>query len=122
MLTEENNILSGYIIPEYEMLHTQSKDYIVDDIIAVIKENSIVLTVLPRRPTDMTANPVLLQKKYARIVERFSERQKLSLNDALDCFYHSVTYRLISERVSNLHCMSDEYLVEELISEYDGKI
>ena len=66
----------------------------------------------------MTANPVLLQKKYARIVERFSRKEGLSLDDALKIFYHSAIYRLISEGVSDLHCMSDEYLTEELISEY----
>ncbi len=41
MLTEESNILSGYIIPEYEMLHTQGRDYIVDDIISLMRERGI---------------------------------------------------------------------------------
>lgn len=41
MLTEESNILSSYIIPEYEILHTQSKDYIVDDIISLMRERGI---------------------------------------------------------------------------------
>ena len=69
----------------------------------------------------MIANPILLQKKYARIIERFSEKEKLSLDDALSFFYHSTVYQLISEGVSDLHCMSDEYLTEELISEYKEK-
>ncbi len=41
MLTEQTNILNEYIIPEYEILHTQSKDYIVDDIIEVMKERGV---------------------------------------------------------------------------------
>ena len=41
MLTEESIILSSYIIPEYEVLHTQSKDYIVDDIISLMRERGI---------------------------------------------------------------------------------
>ena len=69
----------------------------------------------------MTANPVLLQKKYTRIIACFAEKEKLSLNDALSFFYHSKLYTLISAGVSDLHCMSDEYLVEELISEYKEK-
>lgn len=69
----------------------------------------------------MTANPVLLQKKYTRIIECFAKKEKLSLNDALSFFYHSKIYLLISEGVSDLHCMSDEYLTEELISEYNEK-
>ena len=69
----------------------------------------------------MTANPILLQKKYARIIELFAKKEELSLDEALNFFYRSATYRLISEGVSDLHCMSDEYLVEELISEYKEK-
>ncbi len=42
-LTEKSDILNDYIIPEYEMLHTQSKDYIVDDIIDVMEERGIRL-------------------------------------------------------------------------------
>ncbi len=66
----------------------------------------------------MTANPILLQKKYARIIELFSKKEHLSLDDALSFFYHSTLYRQISEGVSDLHCMSDEYLTEDMISEY----
>lgn len=40
-LTQKSNILSGYIVPEYEILHTQSKDYIVDDIIELLKERNV---------------------------------------------------------------------------------
>lgn len=29
-LTEKSDILNDYIIPEYEILHTQGKEYIVD--------------------------------------------------------------------------------------------
>ena len=66
----------------------------------------------------MTATPILLQKKYARNIELFSKKEHLSLDDALSFFYHSTLYRLISEGVSDLHCMSDEYLTEDMISEY----
>lgn len=70
----------------------------------------------------MNANPVLLQKKYARIIQLFSKKEKLSLDDALKFFYHSEIYRLISEGVSDLHCMSDEYLMDELVSEYKDNL
>lgn len=69
----------------------------------------------------MNASPTLLQKKYARIIECFAKKNKMSLDDALDFFYHSFVYRLISEGVSDMHCMSDEYLADELVDEYCGK-
>lgn len=39
------------------------------------------------------------------------------MRKALDIFYNSELYTLVSEGVSDMHCMSDEYLVEELIDE-----
>ena len=69
----------------------------------------------------MTANPILLQKKYSRVISAFAGRVGLSLDEALDFFYHSDVYRLISEGVSDMHCMSDDYLAEELEAEYREK-
>lgn len=69
----------------------------------------------------MNANPILLQKKYARLVDLLSVRVGFSLDEALSFFYHSECYQLISEGVSDMHCMSDEYLVEDLLAEYRGK-
>ena len=62
----------------------------------------------------MTANPILLQKKYARVIERFAKQQGLSLDEALGLFYHSEIYQLMRDGVSDMHCMSDAYLVDEL--------
>lgn len=66
----------------------------------------------------MTANPILLQKKYSRVIELFARQQGISLDDALNFFYHSQTYPLMRDGVSDMHCMSDEYLAEELRREY----
>ena len=65
----------------------------------------------------MNANPILLQKKYARVVELFAKENRIPLEKALDVFYHSELYKLMSEGVSDMHCMSDEYLVQELEEE-----
>ena len=69
----------------------------------------------------MNANPILLQKKYARVVELFAKGNNISLEKALDIFYHSELYKLMSEGVSDMHCMSDEYLVQELEEEINIK-
>ena len=39
--TQKSNILNGYIVPEYEILHTQSREYIVDDILGVMRERGV---------------------------------------------------------------------------------
>lgn len=39
--TEKSDILNGYIVPEYEILHTQSKEYIINDIIELMQERGV---------------------------------------------------------------------------------
>ena len=70
----------------------------------------------------MNANPILLQKKYSRVVACFAKRQRISLDEALDFFYHSEVYQLMRDGVSDLHCMSDAYLAEDLQQEYQEKL
>lgn len=43
ILRNDTNILDYYIIPCYEPLHTQSKNYIVDDLIEVLKEKGVII-------------------------------------------------------------------------------
>lgn len=69
----------------------------------------------------MKANKTILQMKYARIVRLFAERAKLSYEDALGFFYDSETYNLINEGIADMHCLSDNYLAEELFLEYNKK-
>ena len=69
----------------------------------------------------MEANPILLQKKYARVIEKFAEVQNISKREALDFFYGSVTYQNMREGISDMHCRSEIYLSEELQTEYEAK-
>lgn len=69
----------------------------------------------------MNAHPVLLQKKYTRIVTLFAQRNHLTFDTALDFFYHSDTYKFMSAGISDMHCRSDLYLVEDLENEYATK-
>ena len=39
--TEKSDILNGYIVPEYEVLHTQSREYIVDVTPRLQREKSL---------------------------------------------------------------------------------
>ena len=42
MLTEDSKILDDYILPNYEPLHTQGKEYIVSDIVDYMKEEGVL--------------------------------------------------------------------------------
>ena len=41
VLTVESDILNKYIVPLYDVLHTQDKNYIIDDILDVMKEREV---------------------------------------------------------------------------------
>ncbi|MDD2973090.1 MAG: DUF3791 domain-containing protein [Lachnospiraceae bacterium] len=42
LFTQKTNLLDDYIIPNYEILHTQSKEYIVNDIIECLEECEVL--------------------------------------------------------------------------------
>lgn len=69
----------------------------------------------------MNGNPILLQKKYARVIACFAHKTGLSLDYALKFFYASEVYQLVRDGVSDMHCMSDAYLADELKIEYQAK-
>ena len=64
-----------------------------------------------RGGNTMTANPI----------ESFAKQQGLSLDEALGLFYYSEVYQLMRDGISDMHCMSDLYLAEELRLEYQVK-
>ncbi len=70
----------------------------------------------------MTAEPLILQMKYTDVVSGFAETQQISLDEALKFFYNSEVYQLMKDGVSDLHCMSDKYLIEDLEEEYRKRI
>ena len=42
LLTEKTDILYDYIVPCYESLHTQDREYILDDIEGVMREKGVL--------------------------------------------------------------------------------
>lgn len=41
LITEKSNVLKDYIVPNYDALHTQDKEYIVNDIIEYMRERGV---------------------------------------------------------------------------------
>lgn len=66
----------------------------------------------------MQADKIILQMKYARIVRLFADRVKMPYEDALGLFYDSNLYKMMNEGIADMHCLSDEYLADELMQEW----
>lgn len=69
----------------------------------------------------MEANETILQMKYSRIIQQIAADLGISNVDAMDLFYNSRTFQLISEGVADMHCFSDLYLAEEVEREIQHK-
>ena len=68
----------------------------------------------------MKANPTLLQRKYAHVIDALSQHLQISLRQAMDIFYKSQTYQEMRSGISDMHCRSDQYLAEEISLELNG--
>ena len=65
----------------------------------------------------MEANRILLQKKYTRIIMLLAEKQGISVEEALEIFYESDVYKMMSTGEAELHCRSDYYILDEILIE-----
>ena len=61
---------------------------------------------------------ILKSAQCARIIACISEMHNVSLQDAADIDYKSVTANMIEDGTADLHCRSDKYLAEEVWNEY----
>lgn len=66
----------------------------------------------------MEANRIILDMKYARIIEILSRQLNITRDEAMDIFYNSPVFELIDNGIADLHCRSDEYLATEILDAY----
>ena len=118
-----SGILADYIIPSYDVLHTFSKEYLMEDLTDFMKEKGVLdswkftmlqwweLNILILHDEGWHA---ILEAKFARVISEISKMYNVSLDDAMDMFYNSETMQLMEEGVADLHCRSEKYLAEEV--------
>ncbi len=64
--------------------------------------------------TNDHCRQIILDRKIARIIATYSEQYDVSIEEATELYYNSVTSQLIEQGIADLHCRSDKYLAEEL--------
>ncbi|MGN0056929.1 MAG: DUF3791 domain-containing protein [Phocaeicola plebeius] len=62
----------------------------------------------------MEANRIILDMKYARIIEILAKDLNVTREEAMDIFYNSPDFELIDNGIADLHCRSDQYLATEI--------
>ena len=87
----------------------------VNDILDVMKQNNVEVDMLDvndhkTKRSDMTANPILLQKKYSRVIEYFAKQQGIHAG--------IVVGRLKNDRVLPFSAMQDMH--SKIVVQSDG--
>lgn len=62
----------------------------------------------------------VLWRKQSRIILKLAELLQIDAEMALDLFYSTRTYQLLSDPKYGLQLMSDDYVLEDLIQELRG--
>lgn len=62
----------------------------------------------------------VLWRKQSHIIMMLSERLHIDAEQALDLFYSTKTYQLLSDPKYGLQLMSDKYILEDIINEISG--
>ena len=63
----------------------------------------------------------VLWRKTARIIMDLAKRLDISPERAMDLLYKSETYALLTNPESGLNLMSDEYIVNDIITELQNQ-
>ena len=83
-----SGILYDYIVPSYDVLHTFSSRYLMEDLTEYMKEKGVLPTF------------------------------NVPIDKATDIYYNSETANLIEDGIADLHCRSDKYLAGEIWREF----
>lgn len=59
----------------------------------------------------------VLWRKVSSIVIKLADRLDIDEERALDIFYSTKTYKLLSDSNSGIQLMSDEYILEDVLNE-----
>ncbi len=59
----------------------------------------------------------VLWRKVSNIVIMLADRLEIDEERALDIFYSTKTYKLLSDPRSGIQLMSDEYILEDVLNE-----
>lgn len=68
----------------------------------------------------MDGRRIVLQMKYARIIDGVAKKLSIPIEKAMELFYSSRTFEMIERGIAELHCRSDIYLIDELILEVEN--
>ena len=103
-------MIDEYIIPNYEVLHSESRRNVTIGLIDTLKR-------WEEGDEKRTVRNIIRWQRIGCIVVKISETLNVSLKEALDLFYRSETCRRFHDDESGLYLQGNLYVLNDFLAE-----
>ena len=114
-IMEESDCISGFLVPHYEILHTQGTGYIVSDIESFLGKDKRTTN---SEGTSLTKDEVMeafyQERLEERIIECISEKHGIDYETAMRTYYNSELSEKLHEGKYGIQYLDYKVLVEIL--------
>ena len=107
-------MIEEYIIPNYEVLHSESRKNVTEELIDTLKrwEDRDKIGAQQRKVRN-----IIRWQRIGCIVVKVSEILNVSLTEALDMFYKSETCRRFHDEETGLYLQGNRYVLNDFLAE-----
>ena len=119
-------MIEEYIIPNYEVLHSESRKNVTDGMIDTLKRwEWIEISNLEICKSDRVMSGeqkrkvrnIIRWQRIGCIVVKISETMNISMKEALDLFYNSETCRRFHDEETGLYLQGNLYVLNDFLAE-----
>ena len=103
-------MIEEYIIPNYEVLHSESRKNVTEGLIDTLKR-------WEEGEQRRKVRNIIRWQRIGCIVVKISETLHVSLKEALDLFYRSETFRRFHDEETGLYLQGNLYVLNDFLAE-----
>ena len=119
-------MIDEYIIPSYEVLHSESRKNVTEGLIGTLKRwagSEIAVIEISDDHRTMSEEQhrkvrnIIRRQRIGCIVVKISETLNVSLKEALDLFYRNETCRRFHDEETGLYLQGNLYVLNDFLAE-----
>ena len=114
----DTGILDEYILPCYDILHTQGREYLVDDITEFVREKGAAINAaieFGKMTNRNSLTYIYRQNLDEDIIEILSKKKNIDAREAMEKYYRSELAKQIATGENGIDNLSCTALAEDLI-------
>ncbi len=111
----ESQVLDGYVISSYDMLHTMGRKALIEDITDFVKEKGFAISECMSEEIKAELAALYKENLEASIIKYLAERKKIDIRDAMNLYYSSRLAEQIEKGEYGIENLDYKYLAEDLL-------